>query len=177
MRIFTQYAPPLLMTRVCTMRVLHVIRTLDPAWGGPVEGVRHISAQSKRHGFEAEVVCQDDPASPWLASWGVPVHAIGKCFSTFGYAPQLDRWLAMNIVRFDALVVHGIWMYFGLASWKAAIRSGIPYYLFIHGALDPWFRRNYPCKHVKKAVYWRLFEHKVLRDASAVLFTTEEEKL
>lgn len=159
------------------MRVLHITRTLDPAWGGPVEGVRQISAQSKMHGFDVEIVCQDDPTSPWLPAWDVPVHAIGKCFSTFGYTRRLDSWFEEHVLRFDALVVHGIWMYFGLAAWKAATRNKVPYYLFIHGALDPWFRRRYLHKHVKKVVYWRLYEHKVLRDAAAVLFTTEEEKL
>jgi glycosyltransferase involved in cell wall biosynthesis len=159
------------------MRVLHVIRTLDPAWGGPVEGVRQLSAQSKKHGLETEIVCQDDPQSPWLATWNVPIHAIGKCSSTFAYTKQLDCWLRDNIVRFDSLIVHGIWMYFGLAARKAALQNGIPYYLFIHGALDPWFRRKYPHKHLKKLLYWRVWEHKVLRDAAAVLFTTEEEKL
>jgi glycosyltransferase involved in cell wall biosynthesis len=124
-----------------------------------------------------EVVCQDDPRSSWLVKWDVPVHAIGKCFSTFGYTKRLDRWLAENVGCYDALVVHSIWMYSGFATWKAATRRTIPYYVYIHGALDPWFRRQYPHKHVKKLVYWRLYEHKVLRDAAAVLFTTEEEKL
>ena len=42
--------------------------------------------------------------------------------------------------------------------------------------LDPWFRRQYPLKHLKKAVYWRMCESRVLRDARAVLFTSEEER-
>ena len=42
--------------------------------------------------------------------------------------------------------------------------------------LDPWFRRTYPLKHLKKAVYWRAGGHKVLRDARGVFFTSEEEK-
>jgi glycosyltransferase involved in cell wall biosynthesis len=158
------------------MRVLHVIRTLDPASGGPVEGVRQISVLSERYGVDAEVVCQDDPKSSWLATWVVPIHPIGKCLSTFGYTKRLDLWLAENVTRFDALVVHGIWMYLSLATWKAATQKHVPYYLFTHGFLDPWFRRKYPHKHVKKMLYWRLYEHKVLRDAAAVLFTTEEEK-
>ena len=48
---------------------------------------------------------------------------------------------------------------------------------FVHGALDPWFRKRYPGKHAKKALYWRLFEHRTLRDAQAVLYTCEEERL
>jgi glycosyltransferase involved in cell wall biosynthesis len=57
----------------------------------------------------------------------------------------------------------------------AARRAGVPYFVFIHGALDPWFRQNYPLKHLKKALYWKLAEHRVVRDAARVLFTTAEE--
>jgi glycosyltransferase involved in cell wall biosynthesis len=46
-----------------------------------------------------------------------------------------------------------------------------------HGMLDPWFKTAYPLKHLKKSVYWRLVEHAVLRDARAVIFTCEEERL
>jgi glycosyltransferase involved in cell wall biosynthesis len=42
--------------------------------------------------------------------------------------------------------------------------------------LDPWFRRAYPMKHLKKWAYWQLCERHVLRDAAAVLFTCEQER-
>jgi glycosyltransferase involved in cell wall biosynthesis len=142
-----------------------------------VEGARNIAGQAKKHGVDAEILCQDDPKSPWLHKWPVPVCAIGAEASTFGYSKKLDNWLAENITRYDALIVHGVWMYFSNAARKAATRNNIPYYLFIHGALDPWFKNTYPRKHLKKVVYWRLFEHKVLRDAAGVLFTSEEEKI
>jgi len=42
--------------------------------------------------------------------------------------------------------------------------------------LDPWFKRSYPLKHLKKLLYWPWGEYRVLRDAAAVLFTSEEER-
>jgi glycosyltransferase involved in cell wall biosynthesis len=42
--------------------------------------------------------------------------------------------------------------------------------------LDPWFNRTYPLKRLKKMLYWPWGEYRVLRDASAVLFTSEEER-
>jgi glycosyltransferase involved in cell wall biosynthesis len=159
------------------MRILFVIRTLNPAWGGPVQGFKNLSLQAQKHGLAVEVACVDDPSSPWLKGWHLPVHAVGKgSLGMYGYSTQLDRWLDANIQRFDAVVVHSIWMYFSYAVWKAARRHQVPYYLFIHGALDPWFQQYYPSKNLKKKIYWRLFESKVMRDAAAVLFTTEEEK-
>ncbi len=159
------------------MRILFVIRTLNPAWGGPVQGFKNLSKQAQKRGLQVEVACVDDPSSPWLQNWHLPVHAVGKgALGMYGYSRQLDQWLADNIQNFDAVVVHSIWMYFSYAVWKAATKHRIPYYLFIHGALDPWFQQYYPHKNLKKKLYWRFFESKVMRDAAAVLFTTEEEK-
>jgi glycosyltransferase involved in cell wall biosynthesis len=47
----------------------------------------------------------------------------------------------------------------------------------MHGALDPWFKRAYPFKHIKKWLYWPWAEYRVLRDAQAVLFTCDEERI
>ncbi len=158
------------------MRILFVIRTLDPAWGGPVEGLRNLTAQAKRRGYEVEVACGDASTAPWLVHWDLKVHVSGGAsLRRYGLSTGLDAWLAGNLSRFDAVVVHSIWMYFSYAVWKATRRTGTPYFLFIHGALDPWFKRTYPLKHIKKTIYWKLVEHRVLRDAERVLFTTEEE--
>ena len=158
------------------MRILHVIRTLDPAWGGPVAVVRSLAATSASRGIISEIVCLDDPSAEWLRFWHLPVAALGKGVSSFGFSRKLDRWLAAEIIRFDVIIVHSIWMYFSMSARRAAARNGVPYFLYIHGALDPWFKRRYPLKHIKKLLYWRLFEHKTVRDAAAVIFTTEEEK-
>jgi len=49
--------------------------------------------------------------------------------------------------------------------------------MFVHGALDPWFKRTYPLKHIKKWLYWPWAEYRVLRDAQAVLFTCDAERV
>jgi glycosyltransferase involved in cell wall biosynthesis len=41
--------------------------------------------------------------------------------------------------------------------------------------LDPWFKLNFPLKHLKKWLYWPWADYRVLRDARAVLFTCVEE--
>lgn len=54
---------------------------------------------------------------------------------------------------------------------------GLPYYVFTHGMLDPWFKHTYPLKHLKKWPYWLLAEYNVLRHARRVFFTSEDERL
>jgi len=158
------------------MRILHIIRTLNPAWGGPVTGLEEMSTAMGELGAQVEVLCMDDPRSEWLARWKVPIHPIGRGLFKYGYTPALKPWLAREASRFDSVVINGIWMYYSAATRDVLKGEGIPYYVFIHGALHPWLRHRYPLKHIKKSIYWKVFEHQVLRDAEATLFTTEEEK-
>jgi glycosyltransferase involved in cell wall biosynthesis len=43
--------------------------------------------------------------------------------------------------------------------------------------LDPWFKRTYPLKHLKKWLFWPWADYRVLRDARAVFFTSEAERV
>jgi glycosyltransferase involved in cell wall biosynthesis len=74
------------------------------------------------------------------------------------------------------VLVNGLWQYVGLGAWRALAGSNTPYFVFPHGMLDPWFKRRYPLKHLKKCLYWPWAEYRVLRDARRVLFTCEEER-
>jgi glycosyltransferase involved in cell wall biosynthesis len=49
--------------------------------------------------------------------------------------------------------------------------------VFVHGSLEPWFKRAHPLKHFKKWLFWPWGPYRVLRDAHAVLFTTDQERL
>jgi glycosyltransferase involved in cell wall biosynthesis len=128
-------------------------------------------------GHGTEVVSMDPPDAPWVHDLSFPVHALGPGKGTYGYTPQLVPWLEEHASNYDAVVVRGIWQYHSLACWKALRNSNTPYFVFTHGMLDPWFKRTYPLKHVKKWLYWPWAEYRVLRDARAVLFTCEEERI
>lgn len=75
------------------------------------------------------------------------------------------------------MIIHGIWHCRALATWRALRGTGIPYFVFTHVMLDPWFKCTYPLKHLKKWVYWPWDDYRVLRDATAVMVTTEQERL
>jgi glycosyltransferase involved in cell wall biosynthesis len=157
-------------------RQLHVIRTLNPEEGGVAEVVKQLTAAADRLGQSSEIVTLDAPDSAWLNGFACTIHSLGPARFTYGYAPLYNRWLASNAQRFDSVLVHGIWQYPSLATWQVLRSSKIPYFVFTHGMLDPWFKRQYPLKHLKKLLYWPWAEYRVLRDARAVLFTAEEEK-
>ena len=155
------------------MRTLHVIGTLDPASGGPAAAVSML-IEFTRPGHLSEAVTLDDPTSPFLKRLAYPVTALGPTRTTFGYTRRLVPWLRDNADRFDAVIVHGLWQYCGVATWRALSRK-LPYFVFVHGMLDPYFKRAFPFKHLKKWAYWIAAEYWVLRGASNVLFTCAEE--
>ncbi|HUN24787.1 MAG TPA: glycosyltransferase [Steroidobacteraceae bacterium] len=159
-----------------TIRYLHVIRSIDPRSGGPREAVKQLTAVASKLHQHVEIVVTEYPDPSWIGEYACPVHCLGPSYLKYGYAPELFRWLRNNASRFNAVVVNGIWQHHSLCTRRALRGSGVPYYVFTHGMLDPWFKRQYPFKHLKKLLYWPWGEYRVLRDARAVLFTSEEER-
>ncbi|WP_027211813.1 glycosyltransferase [Burkholderia sp. WSM2232] len=158
------------------MKILHVLASVDPRAGGPVEGVRRSGVAMQNAGHDIEVATCDSPDDAYLATFPFPVHAFGPASNRYSYSAHLAPWLARHGKRFDAVIVHGLWQYHGFATWKALHDSEVPYYVYAHGMLDPWFKQAYPLKHLKKWLYWPWAEYRVLRGARAVIFTTEEER-
>ena len=74
-------------------------------------------------------------------------------------------------------MIHGLWRYTSAGVWRGLRGHKVPYFVFAHGMLDPYFKRAYPRKHLQKAACWLAAERRVLRDAKAVLFTCAEERL
>lgn len=160
------------------MRILHVIDTLSPAAGGPPEAIRQLvkAYDQELAGSRIEVVCLDSPDQPFLSGIPCPVHALGQSsLGRFALSPRLWKWLHTHARRFDVIFMNGIWSFPGIAIRFAARRAGVPYCVFVHGALDPWFNRAYPLKRIKKSIYWPV-QYRVLRDAAAVFFTTAIER-
>jgi glycosyltransferase involved in cell wall biosynthesis len=149
---------------------------MSPAGGGPPEAVRHLVKAYREVGAQIEVVCLDKPDAPYLKNIPCPVHALGQSYlGRYSLSPRLWRWLHHNAHRFDGIVMNGIWTFPGIAARNAARKAKRPYGIFVHGALDPWFNKTYPLKHLKKWIYWPI-QHAVLHDAEAVFFTTNSER-
>ncbi len=158
------------------MRLLHIIHDLAPAGGGPPEHLRQLAAAYGQVGVEPEVLSLDPPDAAYLARYPFPVHALGSVATTYGYNPAAGAWLRSHARDYDALIIDGLWQYPGVAARAAALAAGVPYLVFPHGMLDPWFRRRFPWKHVKKQLFWWASQYAVLRDANRVVFTTEAEQ-
>ncbi len=157
------------------VRILHAISSLDPSRGGPGEVIRQSQPILERMGHRCEVVCLDRPDAPWLKDLPMPAYALGPGSTRYAFAPRLAPWLRAHAADYDCVLVHGLWRYIGYAVWRAVRATDTPYFLYTHGMLDPIFRQIFPWKHWQKRLHWALIEHRVARDARAVLFTCQEE--
>ena len=155
-------------------RLLHVVASFAPEAGGTTEGIRKL-AESCAGIAAVEVVCLDDPAEPRVSTQSFPVHALGPVQGSYCYTPRLQEWLGQNLGRFDGAVIHGLWQYHSYGSYRIVLER-TPYVVFPHGMLDPYFKRAFPLKHLKKQAYWLAREYRVLRDARAVCFTSPAER-
>lgn len=170
------------------MKILRVIASMDPSKGGPCEGIRNSIPEMLKSGVQNEVVSLDDPSSPFL-SREFKIHALGPAKGPWCYSSKLLPWLRQNIMQYDVIIVHGLWLYHGFAVRKTMNRlrkksvaektdAVLPrVYVMPHGMLDPYFQkaRGRKLKALRNQIYWKLIESKLINEAEGLLFTCEEE--
>jgi glycosyltransferase involved in cell wall biosynthesis len=167
------------------MKFLHVIPDMDPQKGGVSQGLRNLIPALESLGGVSEVVCPEadsrDPESPDPCL----VHRTGKADNPWSWQPDFSRWMREHVMRFDVVIVHGLWQYPGFATANIIARQRLSgqsqtplFFIMPHGMLDPWFQtepsRTY--KAFRNRIYWRLIERRVIARADALLFTSAEEK-
>lgn len=161
------------------VKILQIISTVNPNHGGPSQGLLDFAAGLTRRGHDITIVTLDAPDAPWVLTLQqkYKVVALGPSHGKYAYCPSLKIWLVKNAKLYEAALIHGLWQYHGYCASRVLYSSGVPYWVFCHGMLDPWFKHRFPFKHFKKSVYWWLAEHSTLRRAKGVLFTAQEEAI
>src|SRR5580693_6282059 len=135
------------------MRIIHAIASVDPAGGGPIEGVKQLGRINTERGHCIEVASLDAPGASFLRDFPLPVYPLGPRTGGYGFSARFAPWLRANIAKYDIVIVNGIWQYNSFGVWRVLHRSSTPYVVVTHGMLDPWFKRTYPLKHLKKWLY------------------------
>ncbi|WP_240735190.1 glycosyltransferase [Hymenobacter sp. UV11] len=163
---------------------------MDPSHGGPSQGIRNSIPELEKIQVHNEVVCLDSPEAFFLGKDSFPVHALGPSKGHWSYSLKLLPWLLENIGRFDAIIVHGIWLYHSYAVTNALItykkmhaqhklnENKVPkLFIMPHGMLDPYFQKasSRRLKAIRNWVYWKFIEKKTINTADGILFTCMEE--
>lgn len=159
------------------MKILRVISSVDLKNGGPINGLVNSSELLIKGGHSVDVACLDDPSSEFIERFEYNVFPFKSCLGTYSLSFGFKKWLDLNVSNYDVVIVHGLWQWHSFAAAAACLKAGIPYVVFTHGMLDPWFNTNNRLKATKKHIYWLFLEQRVVNSASAVLFTSDEERL
>jgi glycosyltransferase involved in cell wall biosynthesis len=155
--------------------------------GGVAEAVKSFISISEQQSIANEVVTLDSPGSNYLQSGVTPFHSLGPSYGFLNHTKQLIPWLTENIVRFDAVIINGLWGFHTYAAWKVihnlkkndSVKKLPSVFVMPHGMLDPYFQRakERRFKALRNILYWAIVEKKVINDADGLLFTSETELL
>jgi len=167
------------------VKVLRIIHSMNPKSGGPCQGIRNSIPAQVALGVQSEVVCFDVPDADFLKKESFKIHGIGPTIGPYSYCPRLNQWLRANLLRFDVVIIHGLWQYnsygaFRVWKWFKKQKIKVPkLYVMPHGMLDPYFQRapSRKLKAVRNWLFWKLVERKVINGADGLLFTCEQELL
>jgi glycosyltransferase involved in cell wall biosynthesis len=166
-----------------SQRILHVVSSMDPVLGGVCKAVRTITTSLIDSGIDNEVVCLDDHNAAFIPNDAFKLHALGSGSNLWGYNSRLLPWLKDNLRHYNAVIVHGLWLYSSFAVYLAMksikIQDRPKYFVMPHGMLDPYFQKaeGRRLKAIRNGLYWKLVENKVVNNADGILFTCEEECL
>ena len=170
------------MSDAAPLRILHVISSLAPRYGGPSQVCRELCGELARRGQQVTIYTTDiDGPGREDVPYGRPVWADGAKIRYFPVqTPRryvvswpLARALREAVPRHDIVHVHSLYLFPPTVAAHYCRRAGVPYLVRPHGTLDPYLYRRH---RVRKWVYEQLFEWRNLTRAAALHFTTLEEE-
>ncbi|WP_083967015.1 glycosyltransferase [Methylosinus sp. R-45379] len=163
------------------MKILHVILTLSPKYGGPVTMLKDISLAMKDRGHEITVVATNfsyphgrSNEHPYESFPEVDVRLFPFWSENYALSPQFARFIWRRVHEFDLVHIHGLYRFpLSLAAFVCGLKK-VPYIISIHGALDP-FLYNRTRNWLLKRLYEKLVDFPLLRRAARIHYATNEE--
>lgn len=166
------------------MRILHVLVTLDPSWGGPPRVVTRLAAAQTALGHDVCITSYGDEKTP---------AAVKEMTATI---PQFDRvrleyWPWPNRVEsilariarqkimpmmanFDVLHIHGVWEPLLRAAANTAQHHRKPYFIQPNGMLDVWCMQQ---KRLKKRLALAMGYRAMLNNAAGIFCGNDDERI
>ena len=154
-------------------KILRIIHTLDPALGGPSNAILDHSKALVKSGYSVDILTSDKNNKLNTINKNKQIRIINKgpCFNNYGINIKLILWLYKNKNKYEYFIIHEIWRIYPLLA-RIFLKN---YVVFIHGQLDPFFKKNL-LKKIKKQFYWFFIEKQNLIKSNSILLTSENEK-
>ncbi len=167
-----------------TVKLLRVIASMDPKTGGPPNGINYITPFLNELNVETTIVCLDKTNELFIKNSTIKTVALSQNKTAWQYNSQLYNWLINNLINYDVVIVHGLWIYNNYAVAKAVnvlkkqiVGFKTKFYIFPHGMLDSYFQNNKKrlLKSIRNYFYWHLIENKNIKSANGIIYTSQGE--
>ena len=164
------------------MRILHVIKRLDFADGGPPVIVTRLATAQVQLGHAVTVACYACPADEQsqnqlakLANWNK------VRFLRFPQPDRLEqliggdagRRLGPLVAEADVVHIHNVWETILLRTAAAARSAGKPYVVLLNGMLEPWSLNQ---RRWKKKLALAVAHRRMLNSSATLHVSTENER-
>jgi glycosyltransferase involved in cell wall biosynthesis len=163
------------------MKILHVIANLAPRYGGPSLACWQMARAVARLGHQVSIYTTNQDGPGELAVpvdrpvWrdGVEVRYFPIQTPRFwGTSLPLALALRRKVPASDLVHIHSLYLFHDLVAGHWCRRFKVPYLVRPHGTLDPFIYRRH---RWRKRLMEHLFEHRNIRQAAALHFTTAAE--
>jgi len=163
------------------MKILHVIASIAPRYGGPSKAVIELCRELAKVGHEVTIFTTNFDGKQNL---DVPLERLVEINGfKIRYFPiqwpryytvslPLERALAKNTSKFDIVHIHSIYNFHTIAASHYCRRFNVPYLINPHGSLDPYLTRRHS---IRKWIYTSISLQRDLDRAAAIHFKTHEE--
>jgi glycosyltransferase involved in cell wall biosynthesis len=164
------------------VKILHVIASLAPRYGGPSKACLELCRELSRRGEQVAIYTTNiDGNGRMNVPLGTPLYRDGveilyfpvQVLRYYKFSPSLARALKAAIQEYDLVEISSLYLFPSTVAAHYCRRYGVPYLIRPHGTLDPYLFRHH---RGRKWVYERLFEWRNLNRAAAIHFTTVEER-
>ncbi len=164
------------------MRILHVIASLAPRYGGPSVACPAMCRELARRGHEVSIYTTnvdgdrrlDVPLDQPVANGGVEVCYFPGCVfpREYKFSLALAQALRRTIPMMDLVHVYSMYIFSATVAAHYCRKHRVPYLLHPHGCLDPYLLRRHA---LRKRLYSAMFERWNFQHAAAILFNSAEE--
>ena len=163
------------------MRVLHVIPSIAPRYGGPSYAVVRYARALRARGLGVTIATTNAdgegvlpvPIEDATEYEGVDARFFERRGEGFKYSPSLARWLRRWVAEFDVVHVHAVFSHSSLAAGRACRAAHVPDLVRPLGSLDPWSLGQSAWR--KRVLLWSA-AGSLLRYAAGIHFTTAGEQ-
>ena len=163
------------------MKILHVIPSIGETRGGPSFVLRTLARSQAERGMDVHVATTDDNGPGRLAAEvggsyvqdQVTYRIFRRQTKFYTFSFPLTVWLWRHVSDYDVIHIHALFSYpSSVAAWCAKLKR-VPYIVRPLGVLNNWGMSHRRPKLKRLSLRW--IDGRILRDAAAVQFTSEQE--